>query len=130
MASILIVDDDPTVSLTLSRMLTWTGHEAHVAESAREGFEHLSHSTPDAIILDMRMPGMGGLEFLRQLRASPGYACLPVGIVTGDYFMDEEVLAELARLGATVRYKPIWVEDLTALLDILLGGRPREAAKN
>jgi len=127
-ARILIVDDDPTVSLTLSRMLEWAGHEAWRAESGREGLERVAREAPDAIILDMRMPGMGGLEFLRTLRTSPDHHDLPVGIVTGDYFMDEQVLAELARLGATVRYKPVWVEDLSALLDVLLGGRPAAAA--
>ncbi len=129
MARILIVDDDPVVSLTLSRMLEWTGHEAVLAESARSGLERVAEGAPDAIILDMRMPGMNGLDFLRELRASPAHGALPVGIVTGDYFMNEHVLAELAALGATVRYKPIWVEDLSALLEVLLGGRPSSAAE-
>jgi CheY-like chemotaxis protein len=127
-AKILIVDDDPIVSLTLSRMLEWTGHEACLAESARSGLDQIALDQPDAIILDMRMPGMSGLDFLRELRASPTNSHLPVGIVTGDYFMNEQVLAELAALGATVRYKPVWVEDLSALLDALLGGRPSPAA--
>jgi len=127
-ARILIVDDDPTVSLTLSRMLQWAGHEPSLAGSAQEGLDHIGREAPDAIILDMRMPGMSGLDFLRTLRSSPPHRDLPVGIVTGDYFMDEQVLAELSRLGATVRYKPIWVEDLSALLDTLLGGRPATAA--
>jgi CheY-like chemotaxis protein len=129
-ARILIVDDDPVVSLTLSRMLQWAGHTVWLADSARMGLDRVAREAPDAIILDMRMPGMSGLDFLRELRNSPAHASLPVGIVTGDYFMDEQVLAELARLGATVRYKPIWVEDLTALLGILLGERPSTAANH
>jgi two-component system response regulator PrrA len=129
-ARILIVDDDPVVSLTLSRMLQWAGHTAWLADSARAGLDRVAREAPDAILLDMRMPGMGGLEFLRELRTSPAHAALPVGIVTGDYFMDEQVLAELERLGATVRYKPIWVEDLTALLGLLLGERPSTAANH
>ena len=55
---------------------------------------------------------------------------MPVGIVTGDYFMKDDVLAELASLGATVRYKPVWMNDLQALTRDLLsrhdaGGSPR-----
>lgn len=128
MARILIVDDDPVVSLTLSRMLEWAGHEAWLADSARLGLDRIVRDRPDAVILDMRMPDLGGLEFLRQLRNHPDQAHVPVGIVTGDYFMNEQVLAELSALGAAVRYKPIWVEDLTALLDVLLGGRRSTAA--
>jgi len=126
-ARILIVDDDPVVSLTLSRMLEWAGHVVARAESARAGLDHIEREPPDAVLLDMRMPGMGGLEFLRELRASPTSARLPVGIVTGDYFMDEKVLSELAALGAAVRYKPVWVDDLSALLSVLLGERPSAA---
>jgi hypothetical protein len=49
---------------------------------------------------------------------------VPVGIVTGDYFLKDEVLAELSALGATVRYKPLWMDDLAALADTLLHPHP------
>jgi CheY-like chemotaxis protein len=127
-ARILIVDDDPVVSLTLCRMLEWSGHLVTTVASGRDGLDRIAAEAPDAVILDMRMPGMGGLEFLRELRATPGFDRLPVGIVTGDYFMNEQVLAELSRLGAAVRYKPVWMDDLAALLAALLGDRRSAAA--
>jgi CheY-like chemotaxis protein len=68
----------------------------------------------------MKMPQMGGLEFLRRLRDAPGLNRLPVGVITGDYFLGEAVLHELGQLGASVRYKPIRMEDLAALTDQLL----------
>lgn len=120
MATILIVDDDPTVGLTFSRILEYDGHQVVRAESAAEGLSRLADPRPDAVILDMRMPLMGGLEFLRRVRSQAPYRDLPVGIVTGDYFMKEEVLEELAELGATVRYKPVWMDDLQALTRSLL----------
>ena len=120
MARILIVDDDPIVSLTLSRMLGWAGHEVTLASSGASGLDAVETARPDAVLLDMRMPGMSGLEFLRILRGAPAHRDLPVGIVTGDYFMDEQVLAELSSLGAEVRYKPVWVDDLARLMAILL----------
>jgi CheY-like chemotaxis protein len=121
-ARLLLIDDDAAVSVTLSRMLEFCGHQVTRTESAQAGLDEALANPPDALILDMKMPEMGGLEFLTRLRAAPQAGTLPVGIITGDYFLGETVLQELARLGATVRYKPIRIEDLSALADQLLGG--------
>jgi CheY-like chemotaxis protein len=120
MARVLVVDDDPAVGLTLSRMLGLEGHEVTRVDSAAAGLEQVRRAPPEAVILDMRMPVMGGLDFLRRLRQS-GPSRLPVGIVTGDYFLEEAVLAELGRLGAEVRYKPVGMDDLSSLMNTLLG---------
>jgi CheY-like chemotaxis protein len=120
-ARLLLIDDDPAVSLTLARMLEFRGHLVTRIESAETGLAHAIRTPPDALILDMKMPQMGGLEFLRRLRTEPGLEALPVGVITGDYFLGETILQELVRLGAVVRYKPIRMEDLSALTDQLLG---------
>lgn len=127
MARLLLIDDDPAVSLTLARMLEFRGHNVTRIESAETGLAHAIRTPPDALILDMKMPQMGGLEFLRKLRAEPGLDSLPVGVITGDYFLGETILQELGKLGATVRYKPIRMEDLSALTDQLLGRAPSPA---
>jgi len=119
-ARLLLIDDDVAVSLTLGRMLESCGHLVARSTSAELGLAQAIASPPDALILDMKMPGMGGLEFLRRLRAVQGLAALPVGVITGDYFLGEATLQELASLGATVRYKPIRLADLSALTDALL----------
>ena len=121
MARLLLIDDDPAVSLTLARMLEFRGHHVTRIEAAETGLAHAIRTPPDALILDMKMPQMGGLEFLRRLRAEPGLDALPVGVITGDYFLGESTLQELGKLGAVVRYKPIRMEDLSALTDQLLG---------
>jgi len=122
-ARLLLIDDDVAVSLTLARMLEFRGHQVTRLESAMAGLDTAIRTPPDALILDMKMPQMGGLEFLRRLRATPGREALPVGVITGDYFLGDAVLEELERLGALVRYKPVGMEDLAALLDHLLGSR-------
>jgi phosphoserine phosphatase RsbU/P len=119
-ARLLLIDDDVAVSLTLARMLEFRGHQVTRLESAIAGLDTAIQAPPDALILDMKMPQMGGLEFLRRLRATPGRETLPVGVITGDYFLGDAVLEELERLGALVRYKPVGMEDLAALLDHLL----------
>lgn len=120
MARLLLIDDDPAVSLTLARMLEFCGHQVTRIESAEAGLEQAISTPPDGLILDMKMPEMGGLEFLRRLRAVAPLQTLPVGVITGDYFLGESVLQELTALGATVRYKPIRIEDLATLTTHIL----------
>jgi CheY-like chemotaxis protein len=120
-ARVLLIDDDPAVSVTLARMLEFCGHQVTRIESAERGLDQALADPPEVLILDMKMPEMGGLEFLRRLRGAPGLEFLPVGVITGDYFLGETVLQELAALGAIVRYKPIRIEDLATLTENLLG---------
>ena len=124
MARLLLIDDDPAVSLTLTRMLEFAGHAVTRVESAERGLAEAVNDPPDALILDMKMPGMGGLEFLKRLRAIPELEAIPVGVITGDYFLGESILQELGVLSAVVRYKPIRLEDLAALTRQLLGDGP------
>jgi len=119
-AHILIVDDDRVVGETFARMLTLEGHRVTTVQSAESALAAAGADLPDALILDMRMPVVNGLDFLRQLRRDPQLREMPVAIVTGDYFLNEPVLAEMQSLGATVRYKPLWMDDLSALAQSLL----------
>jgi two-component system response regulator PrrA len=118
--TILIVDDDRSVADTFARMLKLEGFEVATALSADAGLELAQQVRPDAIILDMRMPIKNGLQFLRLVRAQPNLAAIPVAIVTGDYFLSEPTQHELQSLGATIRFKPLWLEDLIALAKTLV----------
>jgi CheY-like chemotaxis protein len=118
---LLIVDDDLAVARTLSRMLELRGYRVVSAHSAEIGLEMAARDLPDAVLVDMRMPSMSGIEFVRQLRRDPRLREMPVAIITGDYFLDPSQLSEIQTLGATVRYKPMWLDDLTALAAALTG---------
>jgi len=119
-AHILIVDDDQVVGETFARMLTLEGYRVTSVQDPQAAMDAAGSDPPDAMILDMRMPVVSGLDFLRQLRRDARLRETPVAIVTGDYFLNEPVLAEMRSLGATVRYKPLWMDDLTALAQSLL----------
>ena len=93
------------------------------AESGEAWFAIAEATPPDAIILDIKMPGMSGLDFLRQLRADDRLKAIPVGVITGDYFIQAQIIAEVNALGASVYYKPVWLADLSELTASLLGGR-------
>ena len=62
----------------------------------------------------------GWVEFLRAIRAIPGLTNTPVAIVTGDYYLDDAQTAEIKALGAELRYKPLWLEELVTLARELL----------
>jgi DNA-binding response OmpR family regulator len=118
--TILIVDDDRSVADTFARMLKLEGFHVATALNAEAGLELADAVSPDAIILDMRMPITNGLQFLRLIRSKPNLMAVPVAIVTGDYFLSEPVQHELKSLGASIRFKPLWLEDLIALAKTLV----------
>ncbi len=77
---ILIVDDEEAVCWALQRALTQEGHRVAVAASAEQAFARADRQRPDAIILDVRLPGMDGLTALGRLRQMTHDA--PVIVVT------------------------------------------------
>ncbi len=121
-AKILIVDDDESVTQTFASMLRLEGYQVRTAITAENGLRVAEESRPDAIILDLRMPLVDGLGFLRRLRAKDAQRLTPVAIVTGDYFLEDEISNELRQLGAELRFKPMWLEDLVGLARNLLLG--------
>jgi two-component system OmpR family response regulator len=123
---ILIVDDDPSVTDTFSRMLRLEGYEVWAARSADEGLRLAQTHRPNAVILDLRMPLTSGLQFLRAIRTIPDLTNPPVAIVTGDYYLDEEQAGEIQALQADLRYKPLWLEELVTLARELVAAPARD----
>jgi len=119
-STILIVDDDEGVTQTFARMLKLEGYQVRTAINAESGLKVANESQPNAIILDLRMPLVDGLGFLRRLRSQIDQRATPVAIVTGDYFLEDAVANELRELGAELRFKPLWLEDLVGLAHNLL----------
>jgi DNA-binding response OmpR family regulator len=101
-------------------MLRLEGFTVRTAFNAETGLLEAQSSHPDAIILDLRMPTIDGLGFLRRLRHQDEHRSTPVAIVTGDIFLNRDVTAELKRLGAQIRYKPLWLDDLVGLAKSLV----------
>jgi two-component system response regulator MprA len=67
---ILVVDDDRAVRDALRRALTLGGYEVEVAEGGSQGLEHTVTRAPDAVVLDVGMPDVDGLEVCRRLRSA------------------------------------------------------------
>ena len=130
-AIILLAEDDSDDVLLMKRALARAGlaNPVHVVSDGVEAVEYLKgavqakssgYEIPLLICLDLRMPLTSGLQFLRAIRAIPGLTNTPVAIVTGDYYLDEAQSNEIRELGAELRYKPLWLEELVTLARELL----------
>lgn len=85
-ATMLVVDDEEYVRKLLERILEPAGYEVVTADGAQEASDRLSHAGIDLVLLDIRMPGKSGLEFLPEIRAS--YPDTAVIMVTATADMD------------------------------------------
>lgn len=95
---ILIIDDEASTRLVLEGLLTDKGVRLHFAGSSRRGLELAAEILPDAVILDVMMPGMNGFEVCRRLRANPELAETHIILLTA---LDErEARLEGMRAGA------------------------------
>jgi CheY-like chemotaxis protein len=81
-ATILLVDDDPSILLTMGDSLQYHGYTVIKAATAEQASQRLAQQTPDLIILDISMPGMGGMGFLRTIAGSDGKIKHPVLVFT------------------------------------------------
>ena len=123
---LLIVDDDLSTTQTFAQILTMEGYEVRTAATAESGLREVESLHPDAIILDLRMPFINGLGLLYRLRAAEPDRRTPVVIVTGDQCLDDSVIRELHDLGAEVKFKPLWLEDLVDVARSLVQARRQQ----
>lgn len=84
MASILAIDDDPAILVTIELVLKRAGHEVVTTNNAYAGLERLEQATFDLVIVDLFMPEMDGLEAITQI--SMRYPKLAIIVVSGHPF--------------------------------------------
>ncbi len=115
MLKVLAVDDEPVITDLLSRILTGLGHEVDVASDGAEALRMINLSDYDAILLDVKMPGLGGLEVLRCIEGFRPELAERVLFITGDtvspstqvFFQEQDV---------DVLHKPFSLEELRGKL--------------
>lgn len=118
---VLVVDDEPGIVNAVTNILQGEGYATARASTAEDALR-LVHSglTPDAVLLDLRMPGMGGLGFLLALRAQPSGRNIPVAVVTADSLLDDTTRQAVTALGARLCFKPLNIDQLVTLTAQLL----------
>jgi twitching motility two-component system response regulator PilH len=82
MTQIMIVDDSPTDTHLLKKMLEKNGFNTLTASNAGEGIEVARREHPDLILMDVVMPGLNGFQATRELTSDPDTSAIPVIIVT------------------------------------------------
>jgi CheY-like chemotaxis protein len=116
---VLVTDDEVNLREMLVDFCDDIDVEAIPAADGRECLEKVKAEKPDAITVDNRMPGMGGLEVIAALKADPETKDIPVFLCTADGKLHE---AEAMRLGAAgVIPKPITRQTLRQALESKLG---------
>ncbi|HEV2010077.1 MAG TPA: response regulator [Candidatus Limnocylindria bacterium] len=125
---VLIVEDDkPTGDLLASAINDERGYQAVRVGSANEALDAMTKIDPDLLLLDIRLPGMSGLELYDRVKADPRFRSLPVIFETAG---GREHVAELRERGvATYIRKPFDIEELVRFVKRLVppqSGRARE----
>jgi len=82
MKKILVIEDDPIVATVYKRFLESHGLAVEVATDGAKGLERLPVYQPDAVILDLMLPKVGGMAVLITLRAQAAYRDLPIVVLT------------------------------------------------
>lgn len=118
---ILVIDDDEAIRKSFKLALDGVGYRVDAAESGKIGIREAQKTAYDLIFLDLKMPGLNGVETLRELRKV--HITVPVYIVTAfhkEFFKDLKILTEDGTEFELLR-KPIGGDEILDLADSVLG---------
>lgn len=119
MPTLLIVDDEPENIELLNRRLTRRGFTIISANSALDGIAKAEADKPDAILMDIKMPGIDGFEATRRLKANPATASIPVIALTA-HAMQEDRDTAIAAGADDYETKPVDMDQLVSKIHILI----------
>ena len=109
---VLIVDDDPElIGLITDGLELAGGYEVVAARDGATGFERFFEVQPDCVVVDVRMPGLNGYQFVRALRGDPATAQTPV-IVLSALVQERHAWAGLVSGADVYLFKPVKMAEL------------------
>jgi DNA-binding response OmpR family regulator len=119
---VLIADDDPSIRRIVQMVLSRQGLKVITAEDGEDAFQKIITEKPDAVLLDIRMPKMDGLELCSRLKATEATADIPVGFLTAEKELESYKQAQ--ELGGILYItKPFKPERLVDTVGVLLSSR-------
>ena len=117
---ILVIDDDPSLLRALTISLGARGYEVRAARTGEEGLDKVAHWHPDAVLLDLGLPGIDGVEVIRGIR---GWSEVPIVVLSARHQSTGKV--EALDLGADDYVtKPFGMDELLARLRAALRRAP------
>jgi CheY-like chemotaxis protein len=108
---VLVIEDDRDVAQTLKELIEEQGHRAICAGNGREALALLEQERPSLMLIDVFMPVMNGVEFLRAVRSNPKLAEIPRVIMTA---ANDRMIG--VKEDVSVLYKPVDFEGLKRIL--------------
>jgi DNA-binding response OmpR family regulator len=123
--SVLIVDDEPNIVLSLQFLMKKNGFEVRTAKDGEEAMAEISRAAPDLVLLDVMMPKIDGFSICKQIRANPEWKDMRIIMLTARG-RDVEREKGLALGADDYITKPFSTKDAIARVEAVLG-RPRKA---
>jgi two-component system chemotaxis response regulator CheY len=120
MKTIMLVDDSTTVLLSISNILTMAGYGVEKAANAEEGLAKLKAGVKvDLLITDLNMPGMNGIDFIKEVRKLPNYKFMPILFLTTESQQAKRAEAKAAGASGWL-VKPVTADDLLNTIKLVL----------
>ncbi|MEU4622549.1 response regulator transcription factor [Actinoplanes sp. NPDC023801] len=129
MPTVLIADDEADHRDLLTLALHRLGYDVVTAADSAGALAMLAAGGIDAALIDVRMPGVSGIELCRQIRSSPENELLPIMVVSADVHR-HQIMTALHAGADDFLAKPFSRAQLTARLETLLRTRPSSAARS
>jgi CheY-like chemotaxis protein len=127
-SAILLVDDDPKSLELLTETLRSAGYETQSVQNGARALEILSSKIVDAVLLDLLMPGMDGLEVIRHVRSRPNLQDLPIFVMTGKTLTSEELNLLNSQTQAFFQKNGTWQTQLVSEIARVLNSKKRSRA--
>lgn len=120
MKTVMLVDDSATILLSISNILTKAGYAVEKAPNAQEGMNKFKAGVKvDLLITDLNMPGMNGIEFIKEVRKLPSYKFMPILFLTTESQQAKRMEAKAAGASGWL-VKPATADELLNTIKLVI----------
>ncbi|HEY6895912.1 MAG TPA: response regulator [Rhodocyclaceae bacterium] len=120
MKTIMLVDDSATILLSISSILSKAGYGVEKAPNAIDGLAKFKSGVKvDLLITDLNMPGMNGIDFIKEVRQLPNYKFMPILFLTTESQQSKKVEAKAAGASGWL-VKPATADELLNTIKLVL----------
>lgn len=126
---VLVIDDDPAVVATLADGLQLVGeYDVTIATDGADGIRNFFATSPDCVVVDVRMPRLNGYQFVRAMRGDPQTAEIPI-IILSALVQDHEQLAGFLSGADAYLLKPVEITQLMSAIETAINRTSQQRAE-